>query len=31
MASKPRVVVTRKLPDAVEARIADSFDAALNP
>ena len=28
---RPRVVVTRKLPDAVEARLADAFDAALNP
>jgi lactate dehydrogenase-like 2-hydroxyacid dehydrogenase len=29
--SRPRVVVTRKLPEAVEARLAASFDAVLNP
>jgi lactate dehydrogenase-like 2-hydroxyacid dehydrogenase len=29
--SRPRVVVTRKLPEAVEARLEDAFDAALNP
>jgi lactate dehydrogenase-like 2-hydroxyacid dehydrogenase len=29
--ARPRVVVTRKLPDAVEARLADSFEAVLNP
>ena len=27
----PRVVVTRKLPEAVEARLRGAFDAALNP
>lgn len=27
----PRLLVTRKLPDAVEARITASFDAKLNP
>jgi lactate dehydrogenase-like 2-hydroxyacid dehydrogenase len=31
MPGKPRVVVTRKLPEAVEARLADAFDAVLNP
>ena len=31
MASRPRIVVTRKLPEAVEARLADSFEAVLNP
>ena len=30
MAGKPRVVVTRKLPDAVEARLTGLFDAELN-
>ena len=29
--SKPRIVVTRKLPEAVEARLAAEFDAVLNP
>lgn len=29
--SAPRVVVTRKLPPAVEARLKERFDAALNP
>lgn len=28
--AKPRILVTRKLPDAVEARLTDSFDAQLN-
>jgi lactate dehydrogenase-like 2-hydroxyacid dehydrogenase len=28
--SRPRVVVTRKLPEAVEARLATSFDSVLN-
>jgi lactate dehydrogenase-like 2-hydroxyacid dehydrogenase len=28
---RPRVVVTRKLPDAVEARLAAAFDAEFNP
>ena len=28
---KPKVVVTRKLPDAVEARMRELFDVALNP
>ena len=27
---KPKVVVTRKLPDAVEARMRELFDAELN-
>jgi lactate dehydrogenase-like 2-hydroxyacid dehydrogenase len=31
MPGKPRVVVTRKLPEAVEARLADAFEAVLNP
>ena len=31
MAERPRVVVTRKLPEAVEARVAALFDAELNP
>ncbi|HRO10536.1 D-glycerate dehydrogenase [Amaricoccus sp.] len=31
MAPKPRVVVTRRLPEAVEARLAAAFDATLNP
>ena len=31
MSDKPRVLVTRKLPDAVEARLARDFDAKLNP
>jgi lactate dehydrogenase-like 2-hydroxyacid dehydrogenase len=29
--SRPRVTVTRKLPDAVEARLAEAFDVAPNP
>ncbi|MBE7218482.1 MAG: D-glycerate dehydrogenase [Caulobacteraceae bacterium] len=29
-ATKPKVVVTRKLPDAVEARMAELFDTELN-
>ncbi|TYO88228.1 2-hydroxyacid dehydrogenase [Oceanicella actignis] len=29
--SKPRVIVTRRLPAAVEARLAERFDAVLNP
>jgi len=29
--SRPRIVVTRRLPEAVEARLAETFDAALNP
>lgn len=28
---KPKVVVTRKLPDPVEARMSELFDVALNP
>ena len=28
---KPKVVVTRKLPDSVEARMCELFDAELNP
>ncbi len=28
---RPRVVVTRRLPEEVEARLAESFDAVLNP
>ena len=31
MASKPKVVVTRKLPDPVEARMGELFDVELNP
>ncbi len=31
MSSKPTVLVTRKLPDAVEARLAGGYDARLNP
>lgn len=31
MSSKPAVLVTRKLPDAVEARLARDYDACLNP
>lgn len=31
MAEKPVVLVTRKLPDAVEARLRRDFDARLNP
>ena len=30
-AKKPTVLVTRKLPDAVEARLARDYDARLNP
>lgn len=30
-ATKPKVVVTRKLPDAVETRMRELFDAELNP
>ena len=29
--SRPRVIVTRRLPEAVEARVAGAFDATLNP
>jgi lactate dehydrogenase-like 2-hydroxyacid dehydrogenase len=29
--SRPRVIVTRKLPEAVEARLKDHFAVALNP
>ena len=28
---KPKVVVTRKLPDAIEARMGELFDVTLNP
>ena len=28
---RPRVVVTRRLPEEVEARLAERFDAVLNP
>ena len=31
MTEKPAVLVTRKLPEAVEARLARDFDARLNP
>ncbi len=31
MTDKPRVLATRKLPDAVEARLARDYDAKLNP
>ncbi len=31
MSSKPVVLVTRKLPDAVEARLVRDYDARLNP
>lgn len=31
MASKPRMIVTRALPDALMARIADDFEAWVNP
>ena len=31
MSEKPVVLVTRKLPDAVEARLAENFTALLNP
>ena len=31
MSDKPFVLVTRKLPDAVEARLARDYDARLNP
>lgn len=30
-ARKPRILVTRKLPDAVEARLARDYDATFNP
>ena len=29
--ARPRVVVTRRIPEAVEARLAERFDAVLNP
>lgn len=29
--ARPRIVVTRKLPEAVEARLSATFDAVLNP
>lgn len=28
--TKPRILVTRKLPDVVEARLAESYDAKFN-
>ena len=31
VASKPKVVVTRKLPEAVETRMAELFDVTFNP
>ena len=31
MTSKPRIIVTRKLPAPVEERIAGLFDASFNP
>ncbi|MCW8951984.1 MAG: D-glycerate dehydrogenase, partial [Rhodospirillales bacterium] len=31
MTTKPTVLVTRKLPDAVEARLRRDYDARLNP
>ena len=31
MAGRPRIAVTRKLPEAVEARLIERFDAILNP
>lgn len=31
MSAKPVILVTRKLPDAVEARLAHDFEAILNP
>ncbi len=31
MSQRPRVVVTRRLPDAVEDRLAELFDAEFNP
>src|SRR5262245_35041527 len=31
MSSKPAVLVTRKLPDAVTARLAQNYNAQLNP
>ena len=31
MSSQPTVLVTRKLPDAVEARLRRDYDARLNP
>jgi lactate dehydrogenase-like 2-hydroxyacid dehydrogenase len=30
MTDRPRVVVTRRLPEPVEAKLADAFDAVLN-
>lgn len=30
MTAKPKILVTRKLPDAVEARLRDAYDARLN-
>ena len=29
--AKPKILVTRKLPDAVEARLAQNYDATFNP
>lgn len=31
MTEKPRILVTRKLPDAVEARLAENYEVQLNP
>ncbi len=31
MAGRPRIAVTRRLPEAVEARLSEHFDAVLNP
>ena len=31
MSTRPRVIVTRRLPDEVEGRLADLFDAEFNP
>lgn len=31
MSSRPRIIVTRRLPGPVERRLADSFDTRLNP
>ena len=31
MAQKPLVIVTRKLPDAIETRMMELFEARLNP
>jgi hypothetical protein len=31
MATKPTVLVTRKLPEAVEIRLAKDYDTHLNP